>query len=232
MMEQNTENKVEDNLVKNQGENMKQIAGAIIIAGFVIAGAILLKGNNNGTVGTEKPISKIIGLNTRSFDACMESGKWKVKVQASIDEGIKAGVNGTPTSFIVKDGIVVDMIPGAQPYEIVKVNLERISKNDVKPIEKQIQPISADDHILGNTNAKIIVVEYSDLDCPFCKTFHNTMHQVIKNNPDVAWVYRHYPIPQLHPNAFRKAEETECAWEQKGNDGFWKYADKVFELAK
>lgn len=92
-------------------------------------------------------------------------------------------------------------------------------------------PISADDHIIGDLDAKVVIVEYSDLECPFCKVFHTTMQQVMQNAPDdVAWVYRHYPITQLHQMAFIEAEATECAWEQGGNEAFWKYTDRVFEI--
>ena len=57
------------------------------------------------------------------------------------------------------------------------------------------------------------------------------MHRVVDNNTvKVAWVYRHYPIPQLHPKAFQEAEATECAWEQGGNEAFWKYTDRIFEI--
>ncbi|MBI3306118.1 thioredoxin domain-containing protein [Candidatus Nomurabacteria bacterium] len=216
----------------------KQIAGAIIIAGVLIAGAILLK--NNSAPKAEASIAKQIGLKEKAFNSCVAEGKFKNKVEADISGGIAAGVNGTPTSFILKDGKVYsfegpdgkayDSIPGAQPYEIVMQNIKRIKDGTPEPIEKQLKPVSPDDHILGSADAKIIVVEYSDLDCPFCKTFHNTMHRIVKENTDVAWVYRHFPIPKLHPNAKRKAEETECASEQKGNDGFWKYTDKVFEI--
>ncbi|MEX2052595.1 MAG: DsbA family protein [Candidatus Paceibacterota bacterium] len=96
-------------------------------------------------------------------------------------------------------------------------------------ISVEMSPINKDDHIVGNPNAKIIIVEYSDLDCPYCKVFHQTMQQVVASNQNVAWVYRHYPIPALHPDAFKKAEATECAWEQGGNDAFWAYTDKLFE---
>jgi len=86
-------------------------------------------------------------------------------------------------------------------------------------------------HITGNPNAKLVIVEYSDLECPYCKAFHATMHRVVENsNGNVAWVFRHYPIPQLHPKAFHEAEATECAWEQGGDDAFWKYTDRVFEI--
>lgn len=103
--------------------------------------------------------------------------------------------------------------------------------DDIKNTPSEVGPISSNDHIIGNVNAKIVIVEYSDLECPFCKVFHETMHKVIENsNADVAWVYRHYPIPQLHPKAFHEAEASECAWEQGGNDAFWKYTDRVFEI--
>jgi protein-disulfide isomerase len=90
--------------------------------------------------------------------------------------------------------------------------------------------VARDEHILGNPDADIYIIEYSDLECPFCKVFHETMHQVVNSNQNVAWVYRHYPIPALHAKAFKEAEATECAWEQGGNDAFWSYTDKVFEI--
>lgn len=91
--------------------------------------------------------------------------------------------------------------------------------------------VSSSDHILGNLSAPIIVVEYSDFECPFCKTFHETMHRVVNDSDGkVAWVYRQYPIPQLHPKAFREAEASECAYDQGGNDAFWKYTDRIFEV--
>lgn len=241
MEEHNVEDKKEESFINSDSlktkagsnKNQTQIASAIIIAGVIIAGAILMKGNNAPTLETNKPISKMVGLNVKSFNTCLESEKFKDKVQADIDDGTKAGVNGTPSSFILKNGFVVDTIEGAQPFEAVIQKIEKAQTTLKEPIgaEIQIRPVSPDDHILGNADAKIIVVEYSDLECPFCKVFHNTMHQVVeKSNGDVAWVYRHYPISGLHPKAFLEALATECAWEQKGNDGFWKYTDQLFKI--
>jgi len=48
-----------------------------------------------------------------------------------------------------------------------------------KDVGADMKPVSEDDHILGNPNAEIIIVEYSDTECPFCKKFHETMHQII-----------------------------------------------------
>ncbi len=94
-----------------------------------------------------------------------------------------------------------------------------------------IPPVTADDHVLGNPNAPIKIVEYSDLDCPFCRTFNATMKQVMAvygQSGKVAWVYRHFPIVELHPNAPTLAEAAECVAELGGNDAFWKFVDGVF----
>lgn len=115
---------------------------------------------------------------------------------------------------------------------ILLKNSKPLVVNDNKnPATFEGSPISSNDHILGNINAPIAIVTYSDFECPYCKVFHNTMHRVISDsNGKVAWIFRHYPIPQLHSKAFREAEAAECAWEQGGNDVFWKYADKIFEI--
>lgn len=97
-----------------------------------------------------------------------------------------------------------------------------------------VGPITSKDHILGDRNAKVVIVEYSDFECPFCKRFHTTMQQVMEEYGDdgrVAWVYRHFPLEQLHPiKASTEAIASECAAELGGNDAFWKYADRFFEL--
>ncbi len=85
--------------------------------------------------------------------------------------------------------------------------------------------IRKDDHVLGNPKAKTVIIEYSDTECPFCKKIHATMHELVKKNPDIAWVYRHLPIPQLHSKAVKEAEATECASDQ---GKFWEYIDKLF----
>lgn len=94
-------------------------------------------------------------------------------------------------------------------------------------------PISGEDHIRGNPDASVKIVEYSDTECPFCKRFHTTMQQVMDEygkDGKVAWVYRHFPLDQLHPKARKEAEATECAAELGGNDKFWSYLDRLMEV--
>ena len=95
-----------------------------------------------------------------------------------------------------------------------------------------IAGVQADDHIKGNPDAKVVIVEYSDTECPFCKNHHGTLNQLITeyDPSDVAWVYRHFPLAQLHAKAQREAEALECAAELGGNDGFWAYTDRLYEI--
>ncbi len=94
---------------------------------------------------------------------------------------------------------------------------------DVKPVDPKV------DHIRGNPDAKVSVIEYSDFECPFCSRHHPTMQQVLDTyGDDVNWVYRHYPLP-FHPNAQKAAEATECAAELGGNDTFWEMTDMLME---
>lgn len=96
----------------------------------------------------------------------------------------------------------------------------------------ELRPITAEDHILGNPNADIVIVEYSDTECPFCKMFHPTLQRVMDEygkNGTVAWVYRHFPIDQLHPKARKEAEATECANDLGGSAKFWAYLNMVYD---
>lgn len=97
----------------------------------------------------------------------------------------------------------------------------------------EMRKIGREDHVRGNPNAPIKIVEYSDTECPFCKQFHQTMKQVMSeygSSGKVAWVYRNFPLDQLHPKARKESEAIECAGEQGGNDKFWEYADRLYEI--
>jgi protein-disulfide isomerase len=91
----------------------------------------------------------------------------------------------------------------------------------------------ATDHILGNPDAQVKVVEYMDLECPHCKAFETTMHQIIDYygaSGQVAWVSRPFPLASIHSKAPQEAQAAECAAELGGNTAYWKYIDKVFEV--
>lgn len=109
-----------------------------------------------------------------------------------------------------------------------------------KKVEFSVMPINKNDHILGNPNAPIRIIEFSDPSCPFCKIFHPTMLGIIKQygpSGNVAWIYRSFPLDKpdqqgrvLHPNAGRESQAFECAASLGGNDAFWKFADRLYEI--
>jgi len=94
---------------------------------------------------------------------------------------------------------------------------------------QKAKPVTAAEHIRGNKNAKITLIEYSDLECPFCQKFHPTTLELLKTYGDkIRLVFRHYPLP-FHANAQKEAEASECIAQLGGNDVFWRYVDTIFE---
>jgi protein-disulfide isomerase len=153
-----------------QGGSRYVIPAAIMIAGLVIAGAILF--SNSGPSSSSRVIS---GVSNTGQQASQPS-------------------------------------PGTDSIENIK-------------------PVTSEDHIKGNPDAPVKVVEFSDTECPFCKRFHPTMQQIIRDySGQVAWVYRHFPLDSIHPKARKEAQATECANELGGNNAFWAYTDRLFEI--
>ncbi len=89
--------------------------------------------------------------------------------------------------------------------------------------------VDAGDHIRGSRSAQVYLVEYADLECPYCKIQHATLRQIVEDyGGQVAWVYRHLPL-SFHANAQKEAEASECAASTGGNEKFWEYIDAIME---
>jgi len=96
-----------------------------------------------------------------------------------------------------------------------------------------LKPVTDKDHVLGDPNAPVTLVLFSDLECFFCKRFHVTMNQIMDEygkTGKLKWVFRNFPLEQLHSKAKNEAIASECAADLGGNDAFWKYVDRVFEI--
>jgi len=84
-----------------------------------------------------------------------------------------------------------------------------------------------DDPLVGDKKARLVIVEFSDFQCPFCKAVIPTLHQLLKQyDGKVRLIFRDFPIPSLHPLAAKAHEAARCAAEQ---GKFWEYHDVLFE---
>lgn len=90
----------------------------------------------------------------------------------------------------------------------------------------KLDPVTDKDHVRGDLKkAKVVLVEYSDFQCPYCAKHDPTMQQIVKDYGDqVAWVYRHFPL-SFHPNAVPAALGSECADDQ---GKFWEFSDAMY----
>ena len=89
-----------------------------------------------------------------------------------------------------------------------------------------------DDAILGDENAPVTIIEFSDYQCPFCRKFWTETFKELKTNyidtGKVKLVYRDFPLSSLHPMAQASAEATECVHEQGGDEAYWEMHNKLF----
>lgn len=106
---------------------------------------------------------------------------------------------------------------------------EAVSGKLTGELAGKVPGISDSDYVLGNRDAEVVLIEYSDLECPFCERFHPTGKQAVEEYGDkIAWVYRHFPLETIHPRALPGAVASECVGKEAGSEGFWQFIDMVF----
>jgi protein-disulfide isomerase len=103
-------------------------------------------------------------------------------------------------------------------------------KREATEKAKNVRRVSADrDHVFGNIDAEVSLIEYSDFECPYCKRYHATPKEVVEAYAGrVNWVYRHFPLGFHNPGAQKQAEASECAGDLGDNDTFWAYTDAIY----
>lgn len=121
----------------------------------------------------------------------------------------------------------------ADAIQKLRAQQQQLTEQKRLDAAEAVKPVDGDDHILGDPSALVKLVEFSDFECPFCKRTHGTFKQIMAEYGKagkVAWVYRHFPLDSLHKKARKEAQASECANELGGNDAFWAYSDRLFEI--
>lgn len=142
--------------------------------------------------------------------------------------GKKKPVLNTGTAIVVAAVIIAIALlwklPGSAPSAKVTP--------DVTTVDAAVLTIRSDDRVYGNPQtASVIAFEYSDSDCPYCQQYHQTMKALLAAYGEkIAWVYRYFPLPSLHPDAENEAHALECVGELAGNGAFYQYLDTLFGI--
>jgi hypothetical protein len=220
------------------------VPGAIIIGAIIIALALVItltSGKRDGEREatsqrlTVEQAAKKVRVNADDLEACLASDEQLADVLADAENARATGGSGTPHNIVITpDGTPLTLSGGALPREawdeIIDVLLDEnfTLPEDLEDLAINVAPVTEEDHIRGNMDAPITIIEYSDIDCPFCQRLHATLHELVEDRPnDVRWVYRHFPLTSLHPDAQNKAEATECVAALTDGEDFWEFLDLI-----
>lgn len=175
------------------------------------------------TVDTVKQWAKDIRLDSNKFNSCIDESTYDDRINKDVTDAIAASAEATPTFYVNGTRIV-----GAVPYDEFKTTLDGLLAGNEPAGEKFTVEVGGLPK-LGRDNAPITMVEFSDLQCPFClRFFKDTFPQLKKDYIDtgkVQFYFRHLPLTQLHPMAMSFANAAECANDQ---GKFWEMHDKIY----
>lgn len=200
-----------------------------------------------------------VGVDTAAFQECMASGRFAEQINAGATDAQTLGFNGTPSFHLVADTLEETYtLVGAQPLETFRGYLDSLIAGEAPADPDTGQdsgttsepaglPIWADmetglrpdpnrpgvnlagDHYKGNPDASVVVIEFSDFECPFCRDHavetQPAIDEALVNTGDVMWVFKHLPV-NVHPRARVAAVASECAGDQ---EQFWEMHDLLFE---
>jgi protein-disulfide isomerase len=195
-----------------------------------------------------KTIAEKSGLAWDTVKQAIDQNKYMDKIESSIDLAADFKASGTPHFFI--NGV---RLSGAQPLDKFKAIIDerlaaakamvakgtpkaRIYEDVIKdgkepppPERKQIAAPDASSPFKGGANAKVVIQEFSEFQCPFCKRVLPTMKEIEKEYGNrVKIVWRHMPLA-FHKDAPLASAAAQEVFAQKGNAAFWAYHDKLFE---
>ena len=109
---------------------------------------------------------------------------------------------------------------------LIRGEVSNLSKDPLAQTRAQID--TKDAPILGDPNAPVTIVEYSDFECPVCRSLHDVVRGMLPNYPQVKVVFKDYPLEQLHPWARTAAMAGRCAYSQDPQ-AFWKIYDAIYD---
>jgi protein-disulfide isomerase len=199
--------------------------------------------------------AKAAGADMTAYEACMASGRTISAVDKGVAEAQTLGYNGTPTFRLARAGSEkFYTLEGAQPIAVFNQLIDALVAGKEPPQEQQAAATKqelpfwakpeglapdpehpgftmAGDPYKGNPQAKLVVVEFSDFQCPACRKHALEVQPAVDkefvDTGKIQWVFKHLPL-QAHPQAPTAAAAAECAGDQ---GKFWEMYHLLFEKA-
>lgn len=185
-----------------------------------------------------------LGLDVEEFSDCMQSDRYAEAIQADVAIGQAEGITGTP-SFLINGELLVGAVP-AQAFSNAIAQVQAgeslaqlpdpadptaVDMSDVPPFQMptavELTPSTVP--VLGDENAPITIVEFSDYQCPFCRRHvEQTMPILMQEMIDtgrVRYEFKDFPLDNIHPEARKAGEAARCAADQ---DMYWEMHDLIF----
>lgn len=233
-----------------------------LIIGLSFMGGMLILRNGKGTSNTNNRVGTgevevdpgeeltvnnlaeaIDGIDLEEFQACVEAND-TTEIEADLADGTDDGISGTP-GFIIGtndgDGNINGVfVNGAQPYSTFEEVINAFVDGKQSTLDSTTYPAAStsvdDDPFLGNEDEAIVVVEFSDYECPFCQRHHNeTYPEIISNfvdNGKAKYVFRDYPLSFHEPKASEAAVAANCIFAQGGSVAYFQFSDLYYENTK
>ncbi|MBU0702426.1 MAG: thioredoxin domain-containing protein [Chloroflexi bacterium] len=175
-----------------------------------------------------------LGIDAVAFGECLDSGATRAQVEAAAVEGSARGVRGTPTFFINSQALV-----GAQPYAAIAQVIDTALAGEMPVAVEPATPAAGPTPVaialangaltLGNPDASVTIVEFSDYQCSFCaRHLQETWPQLKAEFVDtgrVRYIFKDFPIINTHPQAVKAHQAARCAGEQ---EEYWAMHDRIF----
>lgn len=204
-------------------------------------------------------LAEEVGADATAYGACVANNAEQLaKVNASLEEAQSYGFTGTPSFRFVRESSGQEFtLVGAQPYDVFAEWIETIAAggSPADPAQAQRPQQQSDtqmpfwataegltpdpdrpgftvagDEFYGSPDAPLVVVEFSDFQCPFCRRHTLNTQPVLDAGfiepGDVMWVFKHFPVQSTHPYAFSAGIAAECAARQ---EAFWDFHHRLFE---
>jgi len=210
--------------------------------------------NQNDPAAEFGNLAALVGADMNAYENCVAGSEREADVQANLNEGLALGFNGTPTFLLTAAGASESFpLVGAQPFDVFAENINALAAGETPPIAAQQEEAAAQsgipawaapegnavdpdnpgftlfgDQTRGAADTPIVIVEFSDFQCPYCLRHHVETQPVLDeqyvDTGKVRFVFKHFPLPN-HPQAPAAGVAAECASDQ---GSFWEMYELLF----